>query len=62
MGITGTDAYGTYVDTGVAVAPTVRPSVEVEVHANTEIDTGSKNTVTQTVASHGPHRSPTSPR
>lgn len=62
MAISGTDSYGPYVDTGVGVAPVLRPSVEVEVHFATEIDTGSKIAVTSVATTHQPHRSATSPR
>lgn len=62
MAQSGTDLYGAYVDTGTTTVPTVRANTEVEVHAPGEIDSGSKNTVAQTVTSHGPHRSPNSPR
>ena len=62
MAITGTDSIGTYVDTGVAVAPTPRANVEIETHLSTETDSGSKNTVAQTTASHIPHRAAASPR
>ncbi len=62
MGYTGTDSYGTFTDTGCATAPTSRLNTEIESHAASEVDTGSKNTVVVTVASHGPHRSPNSPR
>lgn len=62
MAISGTDAYGPYIDTGVSTAPTVRPNVEVETHAVNEVDTGSKLSVTQIVASHSGHRPPNSPR
>ncbi len=62
MAITGTDSYGTFIDTGVAVVPTSRLNTEIEAHAAGEVDTGSKNTVVVTVANHGPHRPPNSPR
>jgi hypothetical protein len=63
MTVTGTDAYGTYVDTGVGVAPTPRANVEIEFHVvPPESDTGSKNTIAQTTASHVGHRPANSPR
>ena len=62
MAITGIDAYGPFTDTGTNTQATIRANVEVEQHVATEIDTGSKNTILVTVASHVPHRPATSPR
>jgi hypothetical protein len=62
MGYSSTDAYGAYTDTGCASAPTARTNTEVEMHLSTEVDTGSKNSVTLTIASHQPHRPATAPR
>lgn len=62
MSITYTDSLGPVIDTGVAVQPTPRPNVEIEFHQATEVDTGSKLTPAQIVASHVPHRAASSPR
>ena len=62
MAISYTDAYGAVLDTGVGVQPTARLNTEIEAHTALEIDTGSKNSVVVTVASHIPHRAATSPR
>jgi hypothetical protein len=60
--ITYTDSLGVVLDTAVAVQPTQRANVEVETHNAGEIDTGSKLTIAQTIASHVPHRAAGSPR
>jgi hypothetical protein len=60
--ITGTDAYGSWLDTGCNTQPTQRANVELEVHNANEIDTGSKLTIAQVEASHVPHRAANSPR
>jgi hypothetical protein len=62
MPISGVDIYGTFLDTGTNTQSSVRANTEVEVHLSTEVDTGSKNTVVATIASHGPHRATNSPR
>jgi hypothetical protein len=62
MTLSYTDSYGPVVDTGSGVQPTARTNTEIEFHLPTETDTGSKNTVVQTVASHIPHRPAASPR
>ena len=62
MAITGTDAYGPYTDTGVGTAPTVRTSVETEVHNTNETDSGSKLTLPVLILSHIPHREKNGPR
>jgi len=60
--ITYQDSVGVVLDTGSAVQPTARVNVEVETHNAGEIDTGSKLTIAQLVASHVPHRAANSPR
>lgn len=62
MGLTGTDSYGPFTDTGTNTAVAARAYTEEEIHFSTETDSGSKNTVIQTVASHVPHRAKNSPR
>lgn len=62
MGYSGTDAYGTFLDTGASSAPATRANTELESHLSTEVDTGSKNSIAVSQASHSPHRSATSPR
>ena len=62
MAQSGTDAYGSYTDTGTTTVPTPRANVEIEFHTSLETDSGSKNTVTQTIASHVPHRYKNGPR
>ena len=62
MAITGVDAYGPYVDTGVSTAVTPRANVEVEVHLATEIDTASSIKPTAIASTHVPHRGQNSPR
>jgi len=56
MTITYTDSLGLVTDTDEGTQATVRANTEVEVHNAGEIDTGSKLTITQLVASHVPHR------
>jgi hypothetical protein len=60
--ISGTDAYGSWLDTGCSTQPAARPNTEVETHNASEIDTGSKLTIAQVIASHVPHRAALSPR
>jgi hypothetical protein len=63
MTVNGTDAYGPYVDTGVATTPTPRPNVEEEQHLPAEIDTGTAGlSVAQLQARHVKHRATGSPR
>lgn len=62
MSLSGTDSYGSFLDTGVSTAVTARANTEIEFHVASETDSGSKNTVAQTIASHIPHRGPNSPR
>lgn len=63
MAVSGTDAYGAYLDTGIGTAVTVRPNVEAEApHASNEVDTGSKIAPTSLASSHVSHRPAGSPR
>jgi hypothetical protein len=61
--ISYTDAYGKVIDTGCASVPIgSHTDVETPVYVGPQTDTGSNLTLAQTVASHVPHRSASSPR
>lgn len=62
MPVSGTDPYGTFLDTGINTAVTVRASVEVEVHLPAEVDSGSKILPPVLPTTHSPHRELKSPR
>ena len=62
MAISYTDAYGAALDTGAGTQPTLRANTEIETHGSNEVDTGSKLSTTQLLASHVPHRPANSPR
>jgi len=66
MTISGTDAYGAYIDTGVAIKPTARANTETDIHqlasGIVDVDTGSTLTSTQRATHITPARPVTSPR